>query len=200
MAVALFCFEQARQSVSLAEWSDDLGDFWHGLSEFDRVELYVLKLDHVYKAACELDGQWPGVFPSCVQAIASRFIELWETDPAGQVCEACASGERCDGPNRQAQSACESCKGGKHQCRMCQAVVCDLHARYRHGKELRNAFSHYSEILADAGHRLRGRPSDSRTVRGIETPSWMRMHTWDTEGGPSTLSLMGKSYRLHKIY
>ena len=83
-------------------------------------------------------------------------------------------------------------------CSSCQRRVCEAHAYYTlFGKDLRDAYTHYEEAMADPEHRHRGEPSGYKTVRGIQAPGWMRGQPgWDFEG----LWLMGLEYRLDDVH
>ena len=200
MAVALFCLVQARQAIALAEWSADLGDAWHGLNEFDRVEFHVLKLDHVYESCCQLDGEGPSGFTCPARHAAKAFIRRWKGPNGEELCEACANIEGHGGRMRELQSLCAVCREGERLCRSCQKRMCTAHARHRFGKDLRNALAHYEEVLADRSHRHRGEPDRYMTIRGLDTPSWIRGQVWDLRKGPRGLSLMGKAYQLRGVH
>ncbi len=201
MAVAIFCLEQARQAKALVRESSDEPDYWHGLDEFDRFEYYVLKLDHVYEACCQLNRIWPSAFTRPARNAANSFIQLWNGVAAEQLCKACASNESHDGPTRQSQALCQTCKDAKQRCRSCLRAVCDDHSRHQFGTDLRDAYAHYEEALATPGHERRGQPAAwERTVRGVDVPSWGNTYQWTPGEGPDGWRLIGKEYRLDGAY
>ena len=200
MAVAEFCLEQAQRAMALAPGLPGKADTGHGLSDFDRVEFYVLKLDHVYQACCELNKNWPPPFGKPVRNAAKSFVQLWNGSTADQLCNSCAEYEDFDGPGREEQAECESCQSSKERCGSCGNEVCRAHARYRFGADLRNALAHYEGLLADPHHRLRGAPSGYSTVRGTQRPFWVKLHAGNSKSGPQTFRLFGKTYQLSEVY
>ena len=200
MAVAVFCLKQARQAIALVRDSSGEPDSWHGLDDFDRVEFYVLKLDHVYESCCQLNKSWPSAFAATARSAANSFVQLWNGTAAEQLCEACASHEFSDGPTRRLQAECESCKGGQQRCRSCREPICDDHANHEFGTDLRDAYAHYEEALATPGHGRRGLPVGSGRVRGVDTPSWGKRRLGTPGEGPDGLWLLGKEYRLDGVH
>ena len=201
MRVAIFCLEQARQAIALVRDSSGEPDSWHGMDDFDRVEFYVLKLDHVYESCCQLNKSWPSEFAATARSAANSFVQLWNGTAAEQLCEACASNEFFDGPTRQLQAKCESCKDGKQRCRSCREPICDGHANHRFGTDLRDAYAHYAEALATPDHRLRGRPAGfEQTMRGVDLPVWSKGHMGTPGEAPETVWLLGKDYWLHGVH
>ena len=114
MGIAVFCLEQARQAIALVRDSPNEADVWRGLDDFDTAEFYVLKLDHVYEACCELNKNWPPAFKKPARNAANSFVQLWNGSTAQQRCEGCAKNERPDGPTRREQAECEWCQTAKH--------------------------------------------------------------------------------------
>ena len=202
MAVAYFCLKQAHQAIALVRDSSGEPDSWHGLDDFDRDEFYVLKLDHVYESCCILyrDKRWPSAFTRSARRAAQTFIRLWRGTNGDQRCEACSENEPYCGPIRKRQAKCEACKGGRRVCNSCRKPMCNAHARHRFGKDLRNVVSHHEEVLADRRHRHRGEPDTHTTIRGVDTPLWVRGHVWDSKNGPEGLWLTGKDYRLRGVH
>ena len=74
------------------------------------------------------------------------------------------------------------------------------------GEDLRAAFTHFEEALADPDHRLRGDPRSNLRVRGIDIPFFgAEYHRVGTpqdvlEKGPDRVQLIGKDYRLERVY
>ena len=205
MAVAIFCFEQAQQAIALVRKVPGEVQTWHGLNEFDRTEFYVLKLDHVYEACCQLNRGWPSVFTKPARSAANSFMQLWNGTATEQLCEACASDELHDGPKRQLQAQCEACQDGKERCLSCLEPVCDDHARYRFGTDLRDAYAHYEAALANPSHPLRADPRRCFTVRGIRVPSYGQSHSGggslsDGLKVPNRVDLLDKDYRLDGVF
>ena len=201
MAVAVFCLEQARQAMALAQDSSGEPNSWRGLDEFDRVEFYVLKLDHVHESCRILNRNWPSVFASPARNAANSFVQLWNGSTNEQRCEACAKNEPDEGATRQLQANCQDCKKTNRQCLSCQKPMCKAHSVYRFGELLRNAYSHYEEALATPDHRYRGEPfSGGRTVRDVSVPSWMKMLVATPGEGPDSVRLLSKEYRLDGVH
>ncbi len=193
LGVAIFCLEQARKAIALVDGLTGVDD------SFDQIEQYVLKLDHVHEACCRLNRSWPVAFPRQARRAANVFIDKWNGNGARQLCSACAQNEPAGGLTRRRLEACVECKRGKMSCSSCLERVCAEHARYRNGKDLRNAYSHYEEALADPEHRLRGKPAGSITVLGVGLPRWMTAYVADQQQGPDRLLLLGYDYRLDGV-
>ena len=77
MGVAIFCLEQMGQATTIGKHEvvddDNIWEYW------DRVERYVLKLDHVSKACRILERRgWPEPFPQSVRSAAKAFVGAWQ--------------------------------------------------------------------------------------------------------------------------
>ncbi len=168
LLVAIFCFKQARKAVGLAEGLAGNDD------PFDRIEQYVLKLDHVFKACRLLNKkEWPSAFPKKARNAGSVFVEHWNGTGARQLCIACADNKLHGSSKRRLIARCFECSDAKMQCNSCRNKVCKKHAKYRYGKDLRDAYSHHEHALADPTHRFRGKRVGASTVLDVEVPYWM---------------------------
>ena len=145
MAVAVFCFEQARQALGI-DWVE-ARDAW---TDFDAVERYILHADHVSESCRILNKNWPSPFPESGGArhAANVFVRRW------------------------AEAA-----------------------------NLRDAYAHYGEALANPKHRLRGETNEYIIVRGIEIPhSEPRYVAPLTTGAPVIVRVLGKGCGLHGVH
>ena len=78
MAVAAYCLRQARKVIeTVEEFSPDDRDSQSDLDDGDG-ELYILRLQRVYKSCCILNRYWPSVFPRSARNIANTFIQRWK--------------------------------------------------------------------------------------------------------------------------
>lgn len=69
------------------------------------------------------------------------------------------------------------------------------------GKDLRDAYAHYEEALADPEHRLRGEPIGYGTMCGVEgTPGWSAMSVGSPGRGLDSVELLGKEYNLLGVH
>ena len=172
-----------------------------GLDDFARAEYYVLKLGHVYESCCRLNRGWPSVFPKkgTARQAADTFMQSWTGGGGEQLSEACANRKSRE-VARERRAACGSCKSGRQRCSSCRESVCDGYARYKFGKDLRDAYTHYEEVVADPSNRHRGEPSYPRSVRGVDSPFWTTRMVVDTKKGPGTVRFLGKEYRLTDVH
>ena len=73
--------------------------------------------------------------------------------------------------------------------------------RWRAAADLRNAYAHYEEALADPEHGRRGETNEYILVCGIEVPHWESLYVAPlTTGAPIGVRLLGKGYGLHGVH
>ena len=73
--------------------------------------------------------------------------------------------------------------------------------RWRAAAELRNAYAHYEEALADPKHSRRGETNEYNVVCGIEVPHWDSLYVAPlTTGAPVGVHLLGKGYWFHGVH
>ena len=196
MRVAIYCLEWARQAIAIRRRSPPDANPDADLNQFERDEYYILKLGHVYESCRILNKSWPSVFPSSARSAANTFVQRWTGKGANQqqLCRACRFN---DYQIWEEQESCSQCKQAEPTCGTCREHVCEAHAYYkRFGKDLRDAYAHYEEAMADPSHRRRGAPSGYKTVRGIQAPGWSRGPYWDRD----SLWLLNKEYRLDGVH
>ena len=196
MRVAVYCLEWARQAIAIRRRPLPDEDAGSDLNESERDEYYVVKVDHVYKACRILNRNWPPVFPQPARYAANTLIRRWtgKGPDQPQLCKSCRFN---DLETYEEQEVCTQCRKARQTCESCQERVCDAHAYYtQFGKDLRNAYAHYEEAMADPTHRLRGPPTGYLTVRGTAAPGWSRGPFWGLGG----FWLLSKEYRLDGVH
>ena len=199
MRVAIYCLEWARQAIALAKGRGPDQNSEGDLNQFERHEYYILKADHIYQSCRILLANLPFVFSPFARDAANTFVDRWTGSGPDQVqlCKACRYiNDEVWAEMWDQQAACAQCKRGLQRCLSCDDSVCGEHAYYeRFGRDLRNAYAHYEEAMADPNHRLRGEPIGYKTVRGIQATGWRRGQMWDREGW----WLLGREYRLDGV-
>ena len=196
MRVAIYCLEWARQAIAIRRRPPPDEDSTTDLNQFERDEYYVLKADHVYKSCRLLKDDWPRVFPHSARNAADALIDRWTGTGAEQrqLCRGC---RYTDLDMLEEQEGCTDCLSAQQMCHSCEKLVCAVHAYYEQfGNDLRNAYAHYEEAMANPAHRLRGEPGGYLTVRGVSAPGWSRGPYWDRD----SLWLLNKEYRLDGVH